>query len=84
MEEACLLHQCLLVQYVHHWRVSRLASRLIGGPAFLTNYAIAGISPAFYVLSIEFEKTQTQVTNLLLWPVFTLGLFNFFWVRMAG
>lgn len=51
---------------------------------FFTNYAIGGLSPAFYLLSIEFGKTQTQTTALLLWPILTLGVFNFFWVPMAN
>ncbi|KAK5136176.1 hypothetical protein LTR08_004013 [Meristemomyces frigidus] len=51
---------------------------------FFTNYAIGGLSPAFYLLSIEFEKSQTEVTGLLLWPILVLGLFNFFWVPMAN
>ncbi|KAK4543369.1 hypothetical protein LTR36_005512 [Oleoguttula mirabilis] len=54
------------------------------GFTFFTNYAIGGLSPAFYILSIEFDKTQTQTTALLLWPVLTLGIFNFFWVPMAN
>ncbi|KAK5112425.1 hypothetical protein LTR85_011534 [Meristemomyces frigidus] len=51
---------------------------------FFTNYAIGGLSPAFYILSIEFDKTQTETTGLLLWPVLVLGVFNFFWVPMAN
>ena len=51
---------------------------------FLTNYAIGGLSPAFYLLSVEFEKTQAQITGLLLWPILVLGIFNFFWVPMAN
>jgi MFS family permease len=51
---------------------------------FLTNYAIGGLSPAFYELSIQFDKTQTQITGLLLWPILVLGVFNFFWVPVAN
>ncbi|KAK5111863.1 hypothetical protein LTR62_004595 [Meristemomyces frigidus] len=51
---------------------------------FLTNYAIGGLSPAFYGLGIEFGKTQTEVTALLLWPILVLGVFNFFWVPLAN
>lgn len=51
---------------------------------FLTNYAIAGMSPAFYVLSLEFRRSEQEITKLLLWPVFMLGHFNFFWVPMAN
>jgi len=51
---------------------------------FLTNYANAGLAPAFYVISQEFGKTQNETSALLLWSVFTLGLFNFFWVPVAN
>lgn len=51
---------------------------------FLSNYGIGGLSPAFYGLSIEFNKTQTETTNLLLWPILTFGLFNFMWVPLAN
>lgn len=50
----------------------------------MTNYAIGGLSPAFYELSIEFDKTQSETSALLLWPVLILGIFNFFWVPMAN
>ncbi|KAK4555268.1 hypothetical protein LTR86_007564 [Recurvomyces mirabilis] len=51
---------------------------------FLTNYAIGGLSPAFYELSIQFGKTQTETTALLLWPILVLGVFNFLWVPLAN
>lgn len=51
---------------------------------FLVNYANAGLAPAFYVISQEFGKTQNETSALLLWSVFTLGLFNFFWVPVAN
>lgn len=51
---------------------------------FLTNYAIGGLAPAFYKLSLEFDKTQTETSHLLLWPILVLGMFNFFWVPMAN
>ncbi|KAK5164221.1 uncharacterized protein LTR77_009915 [Saxophila tyrrhenica] len=51
---------------------------------FLTNYAIGGLAPAFYGLSIEFNKTQTETSALLLWPILVLGAFNFFWVPLAN
>ncbi|KAK4950306.1 hypothetical protein LTR10_011287 [Elasticomyces elasticus] len=51
---------------------------------FLTNYAIGGLSPAFLIISMEYNKTQTQTTALLLWPILVLGVFNFFWVPMAN
>lgn len=51
--------------------------------AFLTNYAIGGLAPAFYPLSIEFDKTMTQTSDLLIWPILVLGVFNFLWVPLA-
>jgi MFS family permease len=51
---------------------------------FLTNYAIGGLAPAFYILSIEFDKSMTETSHLLLWPILVLGLFNFFWVPLAN
>ena len=44
---------------------------------FLTNYAIGGLSPAFFIISQEYGKTQTETTGLLLWPILVLGVFNF-------
>ena len=52
--------------------------------AFLANYGIGGLSPAFYGLSLEFHKTQTQTTALLLWPILVFGLFSFMWVPLAN
>ncbi|KAH0140778.1 MFS general substrate transporter, partial [Aureobasidium melanogenum] len=52
--------------------------------AFLSNYAIGGLAPAFYILSQEFGKTQHQTSELLLWPVLVFGVFNFLWVPMAN
>jgi MFS family permease len=43
-----------------------------------------GLAPAFYVLSLEFDKTQSETSALLLWPILVLGVFNFFWVPMAN
>jgi MFS family permease len=43
-----------------------------------------GLAPAFYILSLEFDKTQSQTSELLLWPILVLGAFNFFWVPMAN
>lgn len=51
---------------------------------FLTNYAIGGLAPAFYELSIQYDKTQTETSALLLWPILVLGAFNFFWVPVAN
>jgi MFS family permease len=51
---------------------------------FLTNYAIGGLAPAFFILSQEFNKTPTQTADLLLWPILVLGVFNFFWVPVAN
>ncbi|ORY66086.1 major facilitator superfamily domain-containing protein [Pseudomassariella vexata] len=51
---------------------------------FLTNYAIGGLAPAFYVLSLEFNQTMAQTSDLLIWPILVLGVFNFFWVPVAN
>ena len=51
---------------------------------FLTNYAIGGLAPAFYLLSLEFNRTLTETSALLIWPILVLGAFNFFWVPMAS
>ncbi|KAK3362471.1 major facilitator superfamily domain-containing protein [Lasiosphaeria hispida] len=51
---------------------------------FLTNYGIGGLAPAFYILSLEFDKTMAETSELLLWPILVLGLFNFFWVPIAN
>jgi hypothetical protein len=51
---------------------------------FLTNYGIGGLAPAFFILSIEFDKSMAQTSHLLLWPVLVLGAFNFFWVPLAN
>ncbi|KAK4116145.1 MFS general substrate transporter [Canariomyces notabilis] len=51
---------------------------------FLTNYGIGGLAPAFYILSIEFDKSMAQTSDLLLWPILVLGAFNFFWVPLAN
>ena len=50
---------------------------------FLTNYAIGGLAPAFYTLSIQFDRTQTETSALLIWPILVLGVFNFFWVPVS-
>ncbi|KAF2735170.1 MFS general substrate transporter, partial [Polyplosphaeria fusca] len=51
---------------------------------FLTNYAIGGLAPAFFILSIEFDKTMSEISHLLTWPILVLGAFNFFWVPLAN
>ncbi|CAK7218095.1 hypothetical protein SCUCBS95973_003373 [Sporothrix curviconia] len=51
---------------------------------FLTNYAIGGLAPAFYPLSLEFGKTMSETSALLLWPILVLGVFNFVWVPVAN
>lgn len=51
---------------------------------FLTNFAIGGLAPAFYPLSLEFHKSLTETSDLLLWPILVLGIFNFFWVPTAN
>ncbi|KAK4156164.1 protein HOL1 [Chaetomidium leptoderma] len=51
---------------------------------FLTNYGIGGLAPAFYLLSQEFDRTMAQTSDLLLWPILVLGVFNFLWVPVAN
>jgi MFS family permease len=51
---------------------------------FLTNFAIGGLAPAFYILSLEFNKTMTETSHLLVYPIVVLGAFNFFWVPLAN
>ncbi|KAM7188454.1 protein HOL1 [Naviculisporaceae sp. PSN 640] len=51
---------------------------------FLTNYGIGGLAPAFYILHLEFDKTLAETSDLLLWPILVLGVFNFFWVPVAN
>lgn len=51
---------------------------------FLTNYGIGGLAPAFYILHLEFDKTLTETSHLLLYPILVLGLFNFVHVPLAN
>lgn len=51
---------------------------------FLSNYGIGGLAPAFYNISIEFNKTQSETSNLLIWPILTFGVFNFLFVPLAN
>lgn len=51
---------------------------------FLTNYAIGGLAPAFFILHLEFSRSMTETSHLLLYPILVLGLFNFFWVPLAN
>jgi len=39
---------------------------------FLTNYAIGGLAPAFYPLSLQFNKTQAETSHLLIYPILVL------------
>lgn len=50
---------------------------------FLTNYAIGGLAPAFFILSIEFDKSMAETSYLLVYPILVLGAFNFFWVPLG-
>ncbi|KXT13590.1 hypothetical protein AC579_8501 [Pseudocercospora musae] len=52
--------------------------------ASFTNYAIGGLAPAFYPLGIEFHKSTTETSELLIRPILVLGLFNFFWAPLAN
>ncbi|KAK0630224.1 major facilitator superfamily domain-containing protein [Bombardia bombarda] len=51
---------------------------------FLGNYGIGGLTSAFYIISLEFDKTVSETSDLLLWPILVLGVFNFFWVPVAN
>ncbi|GAB7356033.1 hypothetical protein MBLNU459_g6651t1 [Dothideomycetes sp. NU459] len=51
---------------------------------FLANYGIGGLAPAFYKISIEYEKTLSETSNLLIWPILVFGVFNFLWVPIAN
>jgi hypothetical protein len=42
--------------------------------AFLTNVSIGGLSPAFFPLSIEFQKSINTTSGLLTWAILVLGL----------
>lgn len=52
--------------------------------AFLTNFGISGLAPAYYLLSQEYGKTSTEISQLLEYPILVLGAFNFFWVPLAN
>lgn len=65
------------------WR-KHVAFGAIASFTFLTNYAIGGLAPAFYILSREFDKTAIETSTLLLWPILVLGIFNFLWVPIAN
>lgn len=41
---------------------------------FFTNASIGGLSPGFYILSLEFNKSINTTSGLLTWPILTLGL----------
>ncbi|KAK3990002.1 protein HOL1 [Cladorrhinum sp. PSN332] len=51
---------------------------------FLTNFGIGGLTSAFYIISLEFDKSVAETSDLLLWPILVLGVFNFFWVPLAN
>lgn len=51
---------------------------------FLTNFGIGGLASAFYIISLEFAKSVSETSDLLLWPILVLGVFNFFWVPLAN
>ncbi|KEF51967.1 uncharacterized protein A1O9_11957 [Exophiala aquamarina CBS 119918] len=50
---------------------------------FMTCFWLGGLSPAFYLLSLEFNVTMADASGLLVWPVLSAGLCNFFWVPFA-
>lgn len=68
------------------WPTSKkhIAFTAICSFTFLTNYAIGGLAPAFYILSLEFDKSMAETSHLLTWPILVLGAFNFFWVPLAN
>ena len=41
---------------------------------FMTTAWVGGLSTAFYVLSLEFNKDLSATTGLLIWPVLAAGL----------
>ncbi|KAK4942089.1 hypothetical protein LTR10_018125 [Elasticomyces elasticus] len=51
--------------------------------AFMVTGYVGGFAPALYLLGIEFQKSQTETINLILWPLLLSGLGNFFWVPAA-
>lgn len=51
---------------------------------FLTNFGVGGLSPAFQVIGRELHRSPAQVTQLITYPVLTLGLSNFIWVPVAN
>lgn len=42
--------------------------------AFFSSCSVGSLSPAFYLLSLEFEREISQITGLLTWPTLTFGL----------
>jgi MFS family permease len=85
MEEACLLWQCVRLHIP--WKLCNRSVAIFVRPSIGSNVLTidaGGLAPAFYVLSLEFDKTQSETSALLLWPILVLGVFNFFWVPMAN
>jgi hypothetical protein len=41
---------------------------------FMTCFWLGGLSPAFYLLSQEFNVSMASASNLLIWPVLSAGL----------
>ncbi|KIW87102.1 uncharacterized protein Z519_12213 [Cladophialophora bantiana CBS 173.52] len=50
---------------------------------FVCNFWLGGLVPAFYILTQEFNISESQSTGLLTWPLLAAGLCNFFWVPTA-
>jgi MFS family permease len=65
------------------WR-KHIAFASVCAFTFLTNFGIAGLAPAFFILSNELGKSMDQMSHLLLYPILVLGVFNFFWVPVAN
>ncbi|KAK4167220.1 protein HOL1 [Cladorrhinum sp. PSN259] len=51
---------------------------------FLPKFGIGGLTSAFYIIPLEFNKSVSETSDLLLWPILVLGVFNFFWEPIAN
>lgn len=59
-----------------HWSAVKknVAFLCVCSFTFLTNVSIGGLSPAFFALSLEFDKPITVIAGLLTWCILVLGL----------
>ena len=74
-----LLMKCLKDFAARHGTCLSLFHTLV-----LETCANLGPRPLVYILHLEFDKTMTETSHLLLYPILVLGLFNFFWVPLAN